>query len=135
MDMGWSHWPSLDQKMKIVVLILIFSISSTSSLATVLPSLEPLEKRMIAHIVLIVLVIPRGGWDLLGWQPVDLRKAKTSDERGKKIAKAYREAQRRAMLTTEQREAEDRKAKEKKERARQKALQKLTPEDRVALGL
>lgn len=55
--------------------------------------------------------------------------------REKKIAKAYREAQRRARLTTEQREAEDRKAKEKKERARQKALQKLTPEDRVALGL
>lgn len=73
--------------------------------------------------------------DWLGWQPVDLRKAKTSDERGKKIAKAYREAQRRARLTTEQREAEDRKAKEKKGRARQKALQKLTPEDRVALGL
>lgn len=65
MDMGWSPWPSLDQKMKIVVLILIFSTSSTSSLATVLPSLEPLEKRMIVHMVLIVLVIPRGGWGLL----------------------------------------------------------------------
>lgn len=66
---------------------------------------------------------------------VPLRTAATDNNHGKRIAKLYREAQREGRMTPEQRAERERQVKEKAQRARKRALAKLTPTDRVTLGV
>lgn len=82
----------------------------------------------------------------VGYKVVPIGKAKTQGGEGKAIAKAYKEAQKLARMSPADREKHEamairkkqtkiRQKRVKKEAARRRALAKLTPEDRIALGV